>query len=185
VNLQKANILINLDLPWNPAVLEQRIGRIYRLGQKKKIQVFNFISAYSIEHRILHLLEFKKTLFKGVLDEYGKDQVMLEGFLQSVRNLLDVDLGQKERYLPKNTRDWENNKLAAEVNGEYLRTEKYRPEESEIHDKALAEIPTPDMGDMVQQQAGSTGTPGSGTGKGFRGMIRRWLKSVSKIFNYR
>ena len=92
VNLQQANILINLDLPWNPAVLEQRIGRIYRLGQKKKIQVFNFISAYSIEHRILHLLEFKKTVFAGVLEEQGEDQVMIEGFMKSVQNLLNVDL---------------------------------------------------------------------------------------------
>jgi SNF2 family DNA or RNA helicase len=185
VNLQKANILINLDLPWNPAVLEQRIGRIYRLGQKKKIQVFNFISAYSIEHRILHLLEFKKTLFKGVLDEHGKDQVMMEGFLQSVNNLLDVDLEQKERYLPKYTQDWEKPKLAAEVNGEYLHKERHHSEEIEIHDKALAEIRTSDTGDIVPQQTGSTGNSGLDTGKGFRGLIRRWLKSVSKLFDYR
>ena len=92
VNLQRANMLINIDLPWNPAVLEQRIGRIYRLGQKKHIQVYNFISEGSIEHRILHLLDFKKTLFTGVLDEGGEDRVMLEGFMQSVRAMLDVNL---------------------------------------------------------------------------------------------
>jgi len=74
VNLQQANILINLDLPWNPAVLEQRIGRIYRLGQKKKIQVFNFISAYSIEHRILHLLEFKKNCFRRSIGRTRRGQ---------------------------------------------------------------------------------------------------------------
>ena len=92
VNLQSANIVINIDLPWNPAVLEQRIGRIYRLGQKKHIQVYNFISKFSIEHRILHLLDFKKAVFKGVLDDGGEDRVMLEGFLQSVKAMLDVKL---------------------------------------------------------------------------------------------
>lgn len=105
VNLQQANIMINLDLPWNPAVLEQRIGRIYRLGQKKKIQVFNFVSAYFIEHRILHLLEFKKTVFAGVLEEQGEDQVMIEGFMKSVQNLLNVDLRKGDGSLPNYTQD--------------------------------------------------------------------------------
>ncbi len=91
VNLQNANILINIDLPWNPAVLEQRIGRIYRLGQKKHINVFNFISKGSIEHRILYLLGFKKSVFTGVIEDEGKDEVMLEGFMESVRALTEVD----------------------------------------------------------------------------------------------
>jgi len=91
VNLQAANILINMDLPWNPAVLEQRIGRIYRLGQKKHINVFNFIAKSTIEHRILYLLDFKKSVFTGVIEEEGKDEVMLEGFMDSVRALTEVD----------------------------------------------------------------------------------------------
>ena len=92
VNLQSANVLINLDLPWNPAVLEQRIGRIYRLGQKKHVNVYNFISKGSIEHRILYLLDFKKSVFTGVIEEDGKDEVMLEGFLESVRNLMEINV---------------------------------------------------------------------------------------------
>jgi len=92
VNLQAANILINIDLPWNPAVLEQRIGRIYRLGQKKNINVYNFISKGSIEHRILYLLEFKKSVFSGAIDENGNDTVMLEGFLSSVKSLTEVEV---------------------------------------------------------------------------------------------
>ena len=91
INLQTANMLINVDLPWNPAVLEQRVGRIYRLGQKKHINVFNFISAGSIEHRILYLLEFKKSVFSGAIDEDGQDEVMLEGFLSSVKSLTEVE----------------------------------------------------------------------------------------------
>lgn len=100
VNLQSANILINVDLPWNPAVLEQRIGRIYRLGQKKHINVFNFISRGSIEHRILYLLDFKKSVFTGVIEEEGKDEVMLEGFMESVRALTEVDTGTYIRNSP-------------------------------------------------------------------------------------
>ena len=91
VNLQKANVLINLDLPWNPAVLEQRIGRIYRLGQKKYVNVFNFISRKSIEHRILYLLDFKRALFDGVIEDAGDDEVMLEGFMESVKAMTDVN----------------------------------------------------------------------------------------------
>ena len=92
VNLQSANVLINIDLPWNPAVLEQRIGRIYRLGQKKHVNVFNFISKGSIEHRILYLLDFKKSVFNGAIDEDGKDEVMIEGFLESVRDLMEINV---------------------------------------------------------------------------------------------
>ena len=120
VNLQSANILINIDLPWNPAVLEQRIGRIHRLGQKKHINVFNFISKGSIEHRILYLLDFKKSLFKGVIEEEGEDQVMLEGFLDSVKALTEVDLempgNSNDRFITPRHED----NLAAEANARYL-----------------------------------------------------------------
>ncbi|MEM1216534.1 MAG: DEAD/DEAH box helicase, partial [Bacteroidota bacterium] len=51
LNLQKASLVVNLDLPWNPAVLEQRIGRVYRLGQERGVQVINLIAENTIEHR--------------------------------------------------------------------------------------------------------------------------------------
>jgi hypothetical protein len=57
LNLQKAaSACINLELPWNPAVLEQRIGRIHRLGQKRPIDVYNLVSEGSIESRIAGLV---------------------------------------------------------------------------------------------------------------------------------
>jgi len=121
VNLQRANMLINVDLPWNPAVLEQRIGRIYRLGQKKHINVFNFISAGSIEHRILHLLDFKKSVFTGVIEEEGEDEVMLEGFLESVKAMMDVNLGTTITNVKEYKIPTENYDLAAEVNARYLK----------------------------------------------------------------
>lgn len=88
LNLQTASIVINLDIPWNPAVLEQRIARVHRLGQKKSVRVINLISTGTIEHRILHLLAFKKAMFAGVLDA-GLDSVFLDknGFSQLMSHI--------------------------------------------------------------------------------------------------
>ncbi len=68
LNLQFASVVVNLDLPWNPAILEQRIGRVHRLGQRRPVQVVNFISQGTIEQGMLEVLRFKKSLFAGVLD---------------------------------------------------------------------------------------------------------------------
>ncbi len=78
MNLQTATAVINMDLPWNPAVLEQRIGRVHRLGQHRPVRVVNFIAGNTIEHGMLSLLSFKKSLFSGVLDG-GQDEVFLGG----------------------------------------------------------------------------------------------------------
>jgi hypothetical protein len=63
-----ANAVINIDLPWNPAILEQRIARAWRKGQKSAVTVINFVTENSIEHSILHLLSHKRALADGVLD---------------------------------------------------------------------------------------------------------------------
>jgi hypothetical protein len=69
LNLQRAaSCCVNLDLPWNPAVLEQRIGRIYRPGQKQPINVYNLVTQSSIEARIAGLVADKKALFSGLFD---------------------------------------------------------------------------------------------------------------------
>ena len=69
LNLQRAaSSCVNIELPWNPAVLEQRIGRIYRLGQKRPIDVYNLVSEASIEARIAALVSGKKALFTGLFD---------------------------------------------------------------------------------------------------------------------
>ncbi len=77
LNLQVADILINFELPWNPAKKNQRIGRIDRLGQKsKKLTIFNFISRNSIEQQIASGLLVKQSLFDGVLgEEAARDMV--------------------------------------------------------------------------------------------------------------
>ena len=88
LNLQNAAVVISMDQPWNPAVLEQRIGRVHRLGQRRPVRAVNFVAQGTIEHGMLSLLSFKRSLFAGVLDG-GEDQVLLGGtrlkrFMESV-----------------------------------------------------------------------------------------------------
>ncbi len=91
LNLQHANIVVNMDLPWNPAVLEQRIGRVHRLGQTRPVQVINFVAEGTIEERMIGLLGFKKSLFSGVLDGGDKNVFMggsrLKKFMEGVEKV--------------------------------------------------------------------------------------------------
>jgi superfamily II DNA or RNA helicase len=69
LNLQRAaSACINIELPWNPAVLEQRIGRIHRLGQHRPIDVYNLVSEPGIESRIAELVGTKQAFFVGLFD---------------------------------------------------------------------------------------------------------------------
>jgi superfamily II DNA or RNA helicase len=76
LNLQNASAVICMDQPWNPAVLEQRIGRVHRLGQHRPVRVVHFIAQGTIEEGMLGLLAFKKSMFAGVLDG-GENEVFL------------------------------------------------------------------------------------------------------------
>lgn len=79
LNLQHAAaVVVNMDLPWNPAVLEQRIGRVHRLGQTRGVQVINFVARGTIEEGMLSILAFKQSLFAGILDG-GESEVILQG----------------------------------------------------------------------------------------------------------
>ena len=71
LNLQAASAVINLDLPWNPAKLEQRIARAWRKNQFRTVDVINLVTEDSIEHNMLHLLAQKQALADGVLDGTG------------------------------------------------------------------------------------------------------------------
>jgi superfamily II DNA/RNA helicase len=76
LNLQAASLIINMDIPWNPAILEQRIARIHRMGQKNSVSVINFVSRDTIEHRMLGVLKFKTSLAQGILDQ-GESTIFL------------------------------------------------------------------------------------------------------------
>jgi superfamily II DNA or RNA helicase len=71
LNLQAASLVINLDLPWNPAVLEQRIARAHRHGQPSSVQVINLVAKDTIEERMLDTLAAKKNVFAAV---FGTDE---------------------------------------------------------------------------------------------------------------
>lgn len=69
INLQFCNHIINYDLPWNPMRLEQRIGRIHRLGQERDVNIYNFATSNTVEEHILKLLYEKINLFERVIGE--------------------------------------------------------------------------------------------------------------------
>ena len=71
LNLQAADTVVNLDQPWNPARLEQRIARAWRKHQARPVTVINLVSEQTIEHRMLGLLDAKRALAEGVLDRRG------------------------------------------------------------------------------------------------------------------
>ena len=91
LNLQHASTLVNMDLPWNPAILEQRIARIHRLGQTRPVQVINFVAKGTIEEGMLSVLAFKRSLSAGILDG-GSSEISLGGsrlnrFMKDVENV--------------------------------------------------------------------------------------------------
>jgi hypothetical protein len=88
LNLQNASVVINCDLPWNPAKLEQRIARAWRKHQSRAVTVINLIAENTIEHRMLATLAGKAKLAAGVLDEGGLDSMDLRGGQESFYNRL-------------------------------------------------------------------------------------------------
>jgi superfamily II DNA or RNA helicase len=70
-NLQFANTVINFDLPWNPMRLEQRIGRVHRIGQTEDVFVFNYCQRGTIEEQLLRVLHDKVNMFELVVGEMG------------------------------------------------------------------------------------------------------------------
>jgi SNF2 family DNA or RNA helicase len=78
-NLQFCHMMINYDLPWNPMQIEQRIGRIHRIGQEKEVQVYNFCAAGSLEDHILDVLDRKINMFELVVGEIEMILGRIEG----------------------------------------------------------------------------------------------------------
>ncbi len=91
LNLQRAaSCCVNLELPWNPAVLEQRVGRVYRMGQSRPVEVYHLVSESGIEARIAGLVGDKRALFTGLFDG-ASDEVAFErsgSFLSRIERVL-------------------------------------------------------------------------------------------------
>jgi superfamily II DNA or RNA helicase len=97
LNLQEASVVVNLEVPWNPAVLEQRIGRVHRMGQRRSVQVLHFVTKGAIEERVLQVVQSKRALFDGLLvdeaDEIILDEPTSSGWIERARVLLgDADV---------------------------------------------------------------------------------------------
>lgn len=70
-NLQFSHQLVNFDLPWNPMEIEQRIGRLHRLGQQRPVRIYNFVQAGTLQEHLLQILQEKLNLFELVVGETG------------------------------------------------------------------------------------------------------------------
>ncbi len=97
LNLQRAaSVVVNLDLPWNPAVLEQRVGRIHRHGQTEPISVYSLVAESGIEARIANVVADKQALFTGLFDG-TTDSVQYDSggsFLARVQQLVEPAPGE-------------------------------------------------------------------------------------------
>ncbi len=156
VNLQAAHVIINLDLPWNPAVLEQRIGRIHRMGQQRGVEVINLIAAGTIEEDMLSRLRFKTALFEGVLDG-GEDAVFLssdkfDGLLTSLDDYISEDTPSSTPVL--STEDEEQPR-----HGEPVQTELFFEERKEDNLQTAGALQTADSIKTKNAQATQSPIP--------------------------
>ena len=96
LNLQAADTVINVDLPWNPAVLEQRISRVHRMGQKRPVQVYLLVTEDTLEEGMLNTLEAKRELALAALDlESDVSEVAISGGMEALKRRLEVLIGEK------------------------------------------------------------------------------------------
>jgi len=130
-NIQFANAIVNYDLPWNPMKIEQRIGRIHRIGQTQDVFIFNFCLKDSIEEYILKILHDKINMFELVVGE-------IETILGNVDDEFDfsevvIDIWLKHQAKPELDTAFEN--LASEL---IKAKDKYR-ETSELDEQIFGE----------------------------------------------
>jgi superfamily II DNA or RNA helicase len=94
LNLQAADTVVHLEVPWNPAVLEQRTARVHRMGQSRPVRVIRLVTRGSVEERVLDVIAQKRSLFTGLF-EGDSDAVDFAApgqgtFLEALRGALDL-----------------------------------------------------------------------------------------------
>jgi superfamily II DNA/RNA helicase len=95
LNLQAADTVVNVDLPWNPAVLEQRIARAHRMGQKRPVQVYILVTEGTIEEKLLGTLAAKQDLALAAIDiESDVDALDVASGASELKSRLEVLLGR-------------------------------------------------------------------------------------------
>lgn len=104
LNLQFANYMINYDLPWNPMKIEQRIGRVDRIGQQRDVEIYNFVLADTVETRVKDVLEEKLSVilreigidkYADVLDSETAGVNFTDAYLNSIRNPRNIEYNIK------------------------------------------------------------------------------------------
>ena len=99
LNLQAASVVINLDIPWNPAKLEQRIARAWRKHQPNSVQVINLVTENSIENKILYLIKQKQNLSDSAIDGIGGDSQPIprnkKEFMDQIKEIYTGDASPK------------------------------------------------------------------------------------------
>jgi superfamily II DNA or RNA helicase len=125
-NLQFCNTLINFDIPWNPMAIEQRIGRIDRIGQSREVFIFNLVTADTIEDAVLRILDEKINMFELVVGEVGAilgeideqhefSTLVLDAWLQGTEQARTTAFAQLENQLLAARRDYEGVKQLDEA----------------------------------------------------------------------
>ena len=125
-NLQFCNTLINFDIPWNPMAIEQRIGRIDRIGQTREVFIFNLVTAGTIEDAVLRILDEKINMFELVVGEVGAilgevdeqqqfSTLVLDAWLQSTEQARADAFAQLEQQLVAARRDYDGVKQLDEA----------------------------------------------------------------------
>lgn len=109
LNLQNASIFVNLDMPWNPAILEQRIGRVHRLGQRTQVHVFLLVADQSYEQRVAALVRGKAELFSSVVEPDSEGDVVAVS-----KKMLEVAVEAMDGLKPRDDSDEPNDPSVAE-----------------------------------------------------------------------
>lgn len=117
LNLQAANTVVNVDLPWNPAVLEQRISRTHRMGQQRHVDIYLLVSTDTFEERMLETLSDKRDLALAALDpDSNVKELQLRSSMEDLKSRLEKLLGQPpaaaERRAQKRKVEQESDQLA-------------------------------------------------------------------------
>ena len=168
LNLQHAATVVNMDLPWNPAVMEQRIARVHRMGQQRSVQVVNFIAQGTIEEGMLSILGFKRALFAGVLDG-GSTEISLGGtrlsrFMEGVEkvsgNTGTPEMQETATEVEAETRATEQEAPAAQRDEDVME----RPESTATSD-ALGELINVGINFLTQIATSRQSSPNSGDAK--------------------
>jgi SNF2 family DNA or RNA helicase len=130
-NIQFANVIMNYDLPWNPMKIEQRIGRVHRIGQTQDVFIFNFCIKDSIEEYILRVLHDKINMFELIVGE-----------IESILGNLNDDFDFSETVMSLWLKNQSQNELDTAFNGladDLLDAKNQYQETSELDEQIFGE----------------------------------------------